>query len=47
MDFTRIKDINQFYEETGMSRQAAFVFLLNELDKTRNELENLRSGVKK
>jgi hypothetical protein len=46
MDFTRFKDINQFYSETGMSRQEAFHFLLSELEKTRNELEKTRSESK-
>jgi len=32
MDFTRFKDIHQFYEETGMSRQETFMFLLKELE---------------
>ena len=35
MDFTKFKGINQFYEETKMSRKETFDFLLNELEKFR------------
>ena len=35
MDFTKFKDIHQFYEETGMPRRETFDFLLNELEKLR------------
>lgn len=39
MDFTKFKDIDQFYEETKMSRRETFNFLLNELEKLRGSCE--------
>ena len=35
MDFSQFKDINDFYVKTGMSRNEAFLFLLQECKRRR------------